>query len=64
LRLPEAEEGILYLLDLAGSESAADTRYHDKERIQESVEINKSLATLKDCIRNRAMAANSAKHIQ
>ncbi|KAJ3412363.1 hypothetical protein HDV05_000837 [Chytridiales sp. JEL 0842] len=63
LRLPEAEEGILYLLDLAGSESAADTRYHDKERIQESVEINKSLATLKDCIRNRAMAASSSKHI-
>ncbi|KAJ3331949.1 vacuolar protein sorting-associated protein 45 [Blyttiomyces sp. JEL0837] len=63
LRLKEAEDGLLYLLDLAGSEGAADTRYHDKERIQESVEINKSLATLKDCIRNRALAESSGKHI-
>ncbi|ORY44460.1 P-loop containing nucleoside triphosphate hydrolase protein [Rhizoclosmatium globosum] len=63
LRRLEAEEGVLYLLDLAGSESASDSRNHDKERMQESVEINKSLTTLKDCIRNRALAVVSTKHI-
>ncbi|KAI9334349.1 P-loop containing nucleoside triphosphate hydrolase protein [Zopfochytrium polystomum] len=63
LTRPEAEDGVLYLLDLAGSEGSADTRFHDKERIAESVEINKSLATLKDCIRNRAIAATSSKHV-
>ncbi|KAJ3196094.1 hypothetical protein HK101_010115 [Irineochytrium annulatum] len=63
LRMKAAEDGLMYLLDLAGSEGAADSRYHDKERIQEGVEINKSLATLKDCIRNRAMAATSGKHV-
>ncbi|KAJ3014342.1 UNVERIFIED_CONTAM: hypothetical protein HDU68_000333 [Siphonaria sp. JEL0065] len=63
-RLPEADEGVLYLLDLAGSEGASDSRNHDKERMQESVEINKSLSTLKDCIRNRALAVVSTKHIQ
>ncbi|KAI8833732.1 P-loop containing nucleoside triphosphate hydrolase protein [Chytridium lagenaria] len=63
LRLPEAEDGLMYLLDLAGSESSADTRWHNKERVQESVEINKSLATLKDCIRNRALATVGGKHV-
>ncbi|KAJ3069839.1 hypothetical protein HDU98_007097 [Podochytrium sp. JEL0797] len=63
LRLPEAEDGVLYLLDLAGSESASDSRNHDKERMQESVDINKSLTTLKDCIRNRALAVLSTKHV-
>ncbi|KAJ3109631.1 hypothetical protein HDU97_003105 [Phlyctochytrium planicorne] len=63
LRVPEAEDGLMYLLDLAGSESSADTRWHTKERIQESVEINKSLSTLKDCIRNRALSASGGKHV-
>ncbi|KAI8621369.1 P-loop containing nucleoside triphosphate hydrolase protein [Chytriomyces sp. MP71] len=63
LRHPDADEGILYLLDLAGSESASDSRQHDKERMAESVEINKSLTTLKECIRNRALAVLSTKHV-
>ncbi|KAI8835352.1 P-loop containing nucleoside triphosphate hydrolase protein [Chytridium lagenaria] len=63
LRVSEAEDGLMYLLDLAGSEGSADTRWHNKERVQESVEINKSLATLKDCIRNRALATVGGKHV-
>ncbi|KAJ3092820.1 hypothetical protein HK100_006836 [Physocladia obscura] len=63
LRQLEAEEGLLYLLDLAGSESAADSKHHDKERAKEKLDINKSLATLKDCIRNRALAVLSTKHV-
>ncbi|KAJ3091054.1 hypothetical protein HDU96_003159 [Phlyctochytrium bullatum] len=64
LCVPEAEDGLIHLLDLAGSEGAADTRGHDRERVKESVEINKSLATLKECIRNRALAAAGGKHVQ
>ncbi|KXS15946.1 P-loop containing nucleoside triphosphate hydrolase protein [Gonapodya prolifera JEL478] len=58
-RVPEAEDGLMYLVDLAGSESAADVAEHSRERIAETKEINKSLAVLKDCIRNRALAALS-----
>ncbi|ORY44134.1 P-loop containing nucleoside triphosphate hydrolase protein [Rhizoclosmatium globosum] len=54
LSRPEAEDGVLHLLDLAGSESSADTRWHNKERVLESVGINKSLAILKECIQKRA----------
>ncbi|KAJ3241453.1 hypothetical protein HDU81_000505 [Chytriomyces hyalinus] len=56
-------EGLLYLLDLAGSEDSADSRAHSKERHAESILINKSLATLKECIRNRALAVLSTKHV-
>ena len=52
-----ADDGFLFLIDLAGSENAADSEFHDKERIKETKEINKSLMCLKDCIRNRARAA-------
>ncbi|KAI8807855.1 P-loop containing nucleoside triphosphate hydrolase protein [Cladochytrium replicatum] len=64
-RIAEAEDGILYLIDLAGSESASDMTEHSKERLAETREINKSLAVLKDCIRNRALALTSRgdKHI-
>ena len=48
-----AEDGYLYLIDLAGSENAGDSQFHDKTRLQETREINKSLMCLKDCIRNR-----------
>ena len=57
LAVKQAENGFFFLIDLAGSENAADTEFHDKERIKETKEINKSLMCLKECIRNRARAA-------
>jgi kinesin family protein 2/24 len=47
-------EGTFFLVDLAGSEASADSRHHSTERMAETREINKSLITLKDCIRARA----------
>lgn len=52
---PEAlEDGLLYLVDLAGSETARDVAQHASDRMEETREINKSLSTLKDCIRGMA----------
>ncbi|KAI9193152.1 P-loop containing nucleoside triphosphate hydrolase protein, partial [Polychytrium aggregatum] len=59
----EAEDGVLYLIDLAGSESHGDSKYHDKERMKETREINTSLSVLKDCIRNRVLAIYSDKFV-
>lgn len=50
-------EGFLYVIDLAGSERSADTKEHDKERMNETKAINASLSTLKDCIRARTLAS-------
>ncbi|KAL0223704.1 hypothetical protein P9112_003094 [Eukaryota sp. TZLM1-RC] len=61
----ESEPGILYFIDLAGSERAKDQQTHDKERIAEAKEINKSLMNLKECIRKRTLAfidTSSKKH--
>jgi kinesin family protein 2/24 len=52
---PNAPEGSFLLVDLAGSEASADTQHHSRERMAETREINKSLTTLKDCIRARAL---------
>lgn len=52
--IPSAEDGTLYLIDLAGSEAARDIASHDANRMKETREINKSLSVLKDCIRGRA----------
>ncbi|OQD80781.1 hypothetical protein PENANT_c033G07249 [Penicillium antarcticum] len=49
-----APEGTFFLVDLAGSEASADVRHHSTGRMAETREINKSLVTLKDCIRARA----------
>ncbi|KAF2428681.1 diatom spindle kinesin 1 [Tothia fuscella] len=63
------EEGILFLIDLAGSEAASDISSHTAERMKETKEINGSLSTLKDCIRGRAtlalatQAGNSAANL-
>eukprot|EP00092_Neocalanus_flemingeri_P034043 GFUD01037022.1.p1 GENE.GFUD01037022.1~~GFUD01037022.1.p1 ORF type:complete len:627 (+),score=181.38 GFUD01037022.1:64-1944(+) len=53
----QAEDGFLFIIDLAGAENAADSQFHDKSRIKETKEINKSLMCLKECIRNRAKSA-------
>ena len=52
--IPSAQDGTLYLIDLAGSEAARDIASHDANRMKETREINKSLSVLKDCIRGRA----------
>ncbi|GMH49338.1 hypothetical protein TrLO_g4672 [Triparma laevis f. longispina] len=50
-------EGKLYIIDLAGSERAADSKNHDKVRMAETKAINSSLSALKECIRARTMAS-------
>ena len=50
--------GSISLIDLAGSERAADSRNHNRQRRIESAEINKSLLALKECI--RALARRDA----
>jgi len=52
-------EGTLYVIDLAGSESAKDSKDHDKDRMKETKEINSSLMALKECIRARTNAAGA-----
>lgn len=51
---PADEDGLLFMVDLAGSEAARDRVNHDPERMRESRNINTSLSVLKDCIRGRA----------
>jgi kinesin family protein 2/24 len=56
-----AMTGTLQLVDLAGSERASsDSINHSKERFKESVEINKSLMTMKECIRQRTIAGSGS----
>lgn len=58
LRTPDNKvHGSLSLIDLAGSERAADSRNHSQQRRIESAEINKSLLALKECIRQLALRA-------
>lgn len=54
-------EGSLYVIDLAGSERAADSKDHDKERMAETKAINASLSTLKDCIQARTVASKNGR---
>ena len=44
-------DGVLTLLDLAGSEHRIDSAEHNSERRKESALINASLSALKECIR-------------
>jgi len=53
--------GTIYVIDLAGSERAADSKNHSKERMAETKEINLSLLNLKECIRARTRAATAGQ---
>ena len=52
--------GLLYVIDLAGSERAADSKDHSKQRMDETKAINTSLMNLKECIRARTNASNQS----
>ncbi|KAI5255683.1 hypothetical protein E4T42_01718 [Aureobasidium subglaciale] len=58
-----SESGHLYMVDLAGSEIARDVSQHGPELMRETKENNISLSILKDCIRQRALAASSKKKV-
>ncbi|TVY56771.1 Diatom spindle kinesin-1 [Lachnellula cervina] len=49
-------DGLLYLIDLAGSEASRDVAVHGADRMRETREINISLSVLKDCVRGKAKA--------
>ena len=51
----EQRLGVLTLVDAAGSERRNDSMYHSRSRQDESVEINKSIYALKECIRARTL---------
>ncbi|KAJ7104233.1 P-loop containing nucleoside triphosphate hydrolase protein [Mycena belliarum] len=55
--LPYADEGQLSLVDLAGSERYEDSKAHDKQRMDEARDNNKSLMNLKECVRAKAKMA-------
>ncbi|RDW85695.1 hypothetical protein BP5796_04020 [Coleophoma crateriformis] len=52
---PDLPDGVLYVVDLAGSEMAGDIKDHSNDRMKETRDINVSLSILKDCIRGRAL---------
>lgn len=61
--LEGSSKGILYVVDLAGSENASDRKQHSKDRLDESRLINLSLMTLKDCMRGRSVVQGSRSFI-
>ena len=57
----EIPDGFLFLVDLAGNEAPNDRKEHNQARMKETKEISLSLATLKDCIRGRALWGTTQK---
>lgn len=53
-----SEKSVIQIVDLAGSERFADLTQNEAERVKEAVEINKSLAALKECIVARLNASD------
>lgn len=51
------------MVDLAGSEIARDVTAHGPDLMRETRDNNVSLSVLKDCIRQRALAATSKKKL-
>ena len=51
-------EGVLTLVDLAGTEHRIDSLYHSADRRKETASINASLMALKDCLRSRSSGNN------
>ena len=51
-------EGVLTLVDLAGTEHKIDSLYHSADRRKETANINASLMALKDCLRSRSSGNN------
>ena len=46
-----------YAFSLAGSERHEDSKDHDKQRMEEARDNNKSLMNLKECVRAKAKMA-------
>ncbi|ORY06485.1 P-loop containing nucleoside triphosphate hydrolase protein [Basidiobolus meristosporus CBS 931.73] len=61
--LTQLEDGKFFLVDLAGSERHADSKFHTAERLKETKEINKSLMTLKECIRTRSQLESQTQYL-
>lgn len=49
--------GYLLRFSLAGSERYEDSKDHDKQRMEEARDNNKSLMNLKECVRAKAKMA-------
>ncbi|KAK9701870.1 hypothetical protein K7432_011519 [Basidiobolus ranarum] len=61
--LQQLEDGKFFLVDLAGSERHDDSKFHGSDRLKETKAINKSLMTLKECIRARCLLETHQQYI-